>query len=382
VPFRRSSIVLAAVGGVLIALALVVRLVVVPIATRLPDDTDLTAQYAGSASLLDSEALQSGDLSNAVQSDVPITVDRRVQVLSTHGTTAIVRDALTIEAGDQTLVSSHDFALDRSSLEGVSGPDDIPVEPAEGALSSAFPIGPEADDSYRYYDPTTQSVVPIDYSGTDEREGRSVYVYDISATGPVKDPGLLAMLPPALPKSLLPGLAEILPASVLSELTPEVVAALPDPVPVAYTGTTNLVVYVDQQTGVAVDQRISQQVVVSATLGSSSVSLLPVLSLDFEITPDSVSDLADKAASAGLLLTIISVVVPIGLAVIGLGLVVVAVIRRKKPLPPPAGDAINDATGSTEASRDVVPTGVMRIDASPRLFTPEVAPVASWCGRQ
>jgi hypothetical protein len=268
----------------------------------------------------------------------------------------LVRDALTIETGDQTLVSSHDFALDRSSLEGVSGPDDIPVEPAEGALSSAFPIGPKADDSYRYYDPTTQSVVPIAYRGTDEREGRSVYVYDISATGPVEDPGLLAMLPPALPKSLLLGLAEILPASVLSELTPAVVATLPDPVPVAYTGTTELVVYVDQPTGVAVDQTISQRVVVSATVGSSSVSLLPVLSLDFEITPDSVSDLADKAASAGLLLTIISVVVPIGLAVIGLGLVVVAVIRRKKPQPPPAGDAINDATGSTEASRDVVPT--------------------------
>jgi hypothetical protein len=97
----------------------------------------------------------------------------------------------------------------------VNAPDDIPVEPAEGALSSAFPIGPNADDSYRYYDPTTQSVVPIDYRGTDEREGRSVDVYDISATGPVEDPGLLEMLPPALAKSLLPGLAEILMAQWL-----------------------------------------------------------------------------------------------------------------------------------------------------------------------
>src|ERR687898_274133 len=83
--------------GVLIALAVVVRLVVVRIATQLPDDTDLIAQYSGSASLLDSEAMQSGDLSKAVRSDVPMTVDRRVQVLSTYGATAIVRDALAIE---------------------------------------------------------------------------------------------------------------------------------------------------------------------------------------------------------------------------------------------------------------------------------------------
>ena len=346
---RRSSIVLGAVGVVVIVLAIVVRFVVVPIATRLPADTDLTAHYSGTASLLNSEALQSGDVANAIASDVPMTVDRRVQVLSTHGATAIVEDALTVHAGGQDLVSAHTFALDRSSMEGVTPPDSIAVEPSTGALSSAFPIGPNADDSYAYYDPTTQSIVPITFAGHDERGGRSVNVYEISAAGAVTDPGLLELLPPALPKTLLPSLAELLPADVRSQFTPSVVAALPDPVPVAYTATTDIVAYVDEQTGVAIDHKIAQQIVVGVTLDSEAVSLLPVLAFDFQMTPDSVSDLADKATSAGRLLTIAKVIVPIALAMIGLTLVLVAVLRRRKP-PEPTPSAPAESSGSRDST--------------------------------
>ena len=53
---RRSSIVLGVAGVAVIVLAIVVRFVVVPIATRLPGDTDVTAHYVGVASLLNSEA--------------------------------------------------------------------------------------------------------------------------------------------------------------------------------------------------------------------------------------------------------------------------------------------------------------------------------------
>ena len=340
---------LAGVGTIAIALAIVLRLVIVPILTRLPGDTDLTADYEGSATLLDSAALESGDVANAVASDVPMTVERRVQVLSTHGATAIVEDSLAITAGGQDLVSAHTFAFDRSSMEGVDPPDGIEVEPSAGALTSAFPIGPKADDSYTYYDSSTRSIVPIDYVGRDQRDGRSVNVYEISATGPVEDPGLLELLPPALPKSLLPGLAELLPAEVQEQFTPEVVDSLADPVPVGYTATTDLVAYVDRQTGVAIDQTIAQQIEVTVTLGSQTVTLLPVLAFDFHITPESVSDLADKATSAGRLLTIAEVVVPIGLAVIGTVLIVVAVARRRKP-----GDTPPGSTAPPADALDVV----------------------------
>src|SRR5712672_3113031 len=110
VPVRRSSIVLSVIGVVVIMLAVLVRFVVVPIATQLPGNTDLGVSYAGTATLLNSRALQSGDTKHVIAANVPLTVDRRVKVTSPHGDTAIVSDALTIHAGDQTLPSAHTYA--------------------------------------------------------------------------------------------------------------------------------------------------------------------------------------------------------------------------------------------------------------------------------
>jgi hypothetical protein len=334
VPVRRSSIVLAVTGIVLIVLAVLIRFVVVPIATMLPGNTNLGIKYAGTATLLNAAALQTGDTKHVIAANVPVTVDRRVKVTSTHGDTAIVTDSLTIDAGGQALPSVHTYALDRSSLAGAAPPAGTSVEPSKGALSSAFPIGPKADNSYRYYDSTSQAVVPITYTGHANRDGRAVNIYKISAAGAVKDPGLLKMLPSSLPKQLIAGLAPLLPAAVQAKITPATLSALPDPIPLSYTGTTNIVAYVDKQTGVAVDQTISEQVVVNVAAGSQTLSLIPVLALNFHMTPASVKYLADKAKSTGRLLTLIKVIVPIALIVIGVLLAVVAVIRRRKPLSP------------------------------------------------
>ena len=56
---RRSSIVLAVIGVVLIVLGVLVRFVVVPVATKLPGSTNLGVAYSGTATLLNSSALQS-----------------------------------------------------------------------------------------------------------------------------------------------------------------------------------------------------------------------------------------------------------------------------------------------------------------------------------
>ena len=242
---RRSSIVLAVTGVVLIVLAVLVRFVVVPVATKLPGSTSLGVTYSGTATLLNSSALQSGDTKNVIAANVPTTVDRRLKVTSVHGDTAIVSDDLTIHAGSQTLPSDHTYALDRTTLEGVTPPPGIAVEPSVGALSSMFPIGPQANDSYRYYDSTTRGIVPISYTGHATRDGRSVNVYTIASAGAVKDPGLLKLLPPSLPKKLIVSLAPLLPAAVQAKITPAILAALPNPIPLSYTGTTHIVAYVD-----------------------------------------------------------------------------------------------------------------------------------------
>src|ERR1700758_1137219 len=144
VPVRRSSIVLAVIGIVLIVLGVLVRFVVVPVATKLPGSTNLSVTYSGTATLLNSSALQSGATKNVIAANVPTTVDRRLKVTGIYGDTAIVSDDLTVHAGSQTLPSDHTYALNRTTLEGVTPPVGVSAEPSVSALSSLFPIGPPA----------------------------------------------------------------------------------------------------------------------------------------------------------------------------------------------------------------------------------------------
>jgi hypothetical protein len=328
---RRSSIVLGAVGIVLIVLSLLVWFVVVPSATQLPANTDLKVTYSGTGTLLNSSALASGDMQDVIAANVPLTVEREVKVTSVHGSTAIVSDRLTVFAGTETIPSDHIYALDRATLEGVTPPAGIAVQPSVGALSSAFPLGPKADDSYKYYDSTTKDIVPVRYAGSATRGGRAVNIYQATASGPVKDPGVLQLLPPLLPKKTLVSLAPLLPAAKRAEITPATLAALPDPVPLSYTGTTSIVAYVDQQTGIPIDESVSQQIVVNIAAGTQTLSLIPVLVLDFHGTPASIASLASKAKTTGEELTVLKVIAPVVLLVLGAVLLVVAVLRRRRP---------------------------------------------------
>jgi hypothetical protein len=338
VSVRTSSLVLGIVGVILIVLAVLGRYLIAPIVTKLPADTDTSLQYSGKATMLDSKALASGDIAHALQADIPVTADRRIQVTDTDGDTAIVKDSLTLHVGGQSQPSSHLYALDRTSLEGVAGPDGTSVEPSKGALSSAFPIGPKSSSSeYTYYDAATRAIVPVRYTGTAKRHGRSTNVYKFDVAGPVKDPALLTALPKALPKALVAGLAPLLPAAVRDQFTPATVAALPALIPLTYTDTTKIVAYVDKQTGVAIEQTISQKIIANAALGTAPVPLLPASAVDLAVTSASSDSLADKARSAGRLLILVRTGVPVALLVIGVLLIVVAVLRRKKPGPDSAG---------------------------------------------
>jgi hypothetical protein len=182
-------------------------------------------------------------------------------------------------------------------------------------------------------------------------------VYRIASAGAVRDPGLLKLLPPSLPKNLIAGLAPVLPAAVRAKITPATLAALPNPVPLSYTGTTNIVAYVDSQTGIAIDETVSEQIVVNVTAGSQTLSLIPVIALDFHVTPASVKYLANKAKSTGELLTLMKLIVPGALVVIGVVLLVIAILRRhKSAVIPAAAQTTHGDTPQPQSSR---------LDASP-----------------
>jgi hypothetical protein len=330
---RRPTILLITVAVALLAAAAAVRLVVAPNATKLPGDTDQTVRYAGEATLLDSKALQSGDTAHALRSGIPVTVDRRIRVTSTHGDTAVLEDTTTVHAGEQSLPSSKTYALDRGSRKGTSPPASTPAEPSRGALSAAFPPGAAQDDSYTYYDAATRSIVPVHYTGTARREGRTVNVYEIKVSAPVKDPATLEPLPSALPKKLVASLLPRLDSAARARFTPAVLSALPDPVPLSYLGQSTLVAYVDQQTGIAIDQTVSRKVIAVTTAGGEParpVPLLPVSALTFGITADSMKELGDKADSAGLKLILLTVAAPIVLVVVAALLLVIAFLRRHR----------------------------------------------------
>jgi hypothetical protein len=315
---------------ILVAAAAVVRLVVAPNATKLPDDTDQTVHYAGETTMLDGEALRSGDTAHALRSGIPVTADRRVRVTSTHGDTAVVEDTMTVHAGEQSIPSSKTYAIDRASRKGTSPPASTPVENSRGALSSAFPPDAEQDDSYTYYDATTRSNVPVRYTGSTRREGRAVNVYEIKVSAAVEDPAVLKPLPTALPKKLVTSLVPALDSRTQARLTPTVLAQLPDPVPLTYLGQSTLVAYVDQQTGIAVDQTVSRRTVATTSVAGEPMPLLPVSVLTLEVTPESVRDLGDKATSAGRILTVLTVLAPLTMAVIAAVLLLATFVLARR----------------------------------------------------
>jgi hypothetical protein len=118
-PIRRSSAILAVTGAVLISAALLVRLVALPTLTRLPNNLDVTLHYTGTASLLNVHALQSGDSAHVFLKDVPTSIDRRLDAVSTTAHTAVVADTATLTVAGSTSSQHHAYALDRTTLRTV-----------------------------------------------------------------------------------------------------------------------------------------------------------------------------------------------------------------------------------------------------------------------
>jgi hypothetical protein len=327
---RRSSKILIAAGALLVVLAAVTRFVVLPMGTKLPSDLKVSAEYSGTATMLNAEALQSGDIANAVLTDVPIAIDRQIKVTSTDGNTAVVADNFTLTGpNDLNSNDNHVYVVDRVSLEGVSAPKVTKAEPAKDGLTIAWPLAPEKDGKYRAYDSATQTVVPAEYKGSKSFHGRDALDYNYTAQGALKDPALTKALPPALPKSLAAQLATLLPGPVKAKLA-GALETLPDPIPLGYTGNTHATATIDAATGLPLDQKIDQQVVAYVTIDGEKVDLMPVLATKAALTDESVDDAIGKATDASKLLTLIGVVAPIGLLALGIVLITVGWKRRRR----------------------------------------------------
>ncbi|GGN20263.1 porin PorA family protein [Streptomyces fuscichromogenes] len=327
---RRSSIVYGVLGIVLIALAASTRPIIVPLLTRLPGNTDASARFSGTATVLNSKALSAGDTAHVLLSGVPASMDRRVHVVKTKGDTALVADDLTIHIGKNSEPSTARYAVDRGSFDAVEAPVGWKnVERAKG-LTVVFPIHPKADDSYTYYNPLTQSTARVVFQGTGRVSGHDVNRYKISVNGALKSSAVLATLPPALPKKLAKSFASRLPAASAAAIAPKA-ATLPDPIPLSYTVATVIDISLDQDSGLALDSHYQEQVTANVTAGQKKIPLLPVLALDVKPTAATKADIADKASSIDTKLLVIRTVAPLTLIGMGLLLLTIAVLRRRRP---------------------------------------------------
>ncbi|NUR24802.1 MAG: DUF3068 domain-containing protein [Catenulispora sp.] len=374
--YRRSAVVLGVCGLVVAVVGVVFEPVAGPMVSKLPSDTDLTVHYSGTASVIDQTAVAGGDLLGAFKTNVPVTLDRRIHVTSTSGNTSIVGDDQTLKiTGMPPIPDNHVYALDRKTLEAGPAPAGKTADPASG-IPIGWPVSPSAHHAYKYYDPTTQTSSDFTYTGDTEVKGRGALKFHAqTAPGPVKDKMLLATLPPTLSKSVAQTLAAsplpILPKETQALLTPDVVAALPPDIPLAYTATAIADGSADKKVGFPIEQHLQQKVIANVALpGQQPITLLPVLTTDLKLTPDSVKYLVDKADTASWQLTVVKLVVPIALVALGLLLMVLAFVKRKpkvavatagpaepvtaaEPEPTPEPDAAADAeTAEPEAEAD------------------------------
>ncbi|MGK5531122.1 porin PorA family protein [Streptomyces sp. URMC 129] len=334
---RKSVWVLTGTATVLLAASGVVRLGVYPELARIPSDVDITVRYTGTMDMLDAAAVESGDLAGALLGDVPVTVDRRVQVVDTSGDTAVFSDHRVITGPDdrELLATDEQWAVDRESFEDAPVPDDSGAAPHDG-LVIGWPIAPDERD-YPFWDSATRTATTAVYDRTETVEGRTAHVYTVHAEGPLADPDRTAALPAALPRDVVTGIAAALPA----DRRPDAAAleALPDTVPLTYAATTDLRIWVDSATGIVLDTEQHQTFVAQASVEPEPVALLPVSDVEVRSTDESVRSQADDAEAAARSLWLLRTGAPLALLVLALPLYAVASWQARKTRRAPADPA-------------------------------------------
>ncbi len=328
----RSSAVLAVLGVLLLVAAAVVRFVVVPAVTQLPDDLDVTLEFEGTYNGINPGVL-TGSATELLARDLPIVATRQVQVEDVVGDTEIIRrtDERTVGERDPQVTDVR-FAVDRETAEAVAVPDGAEgVTPAEG-LVFTLPVEPStAEGAYEYWDQNTRQAAPLTFTGEDTFGGRDVYRFESVAEGELADPPALG-LPTFLPKAQLGALAPGLEGLVAPELLaarPAVLPSLPDSIPITWTSRTTTLVDSDQELGATIAGGSTQEIIGSLDLGVTTVEV-PFATIEVYSSDDSIQDRGADVADSSRQLTLVGTVLPIALLVLGALLLVAALVLARR----------------------------------------------------
>ncbi|OUS92240.1 porin PorA family protein [Rhodococcus sp. NCIMB 12038] len=343
---RRSSIVLLVVGLALVVAAGVIRFVALPSLTKLPADLSQSQKYEGTMSALNPQAFAANDLANLITPEMPITADRSLSVDATDGDTAIVTSNTTITLPDgSTQKDVHSYAVSRVDYAPVPLTDEqketlVPAddkatfEDHEG-IAFSFPMEP-AEDGNLLYDAVTRSGQAATFVDSGTLEGREVNNYEVNASGPIASPAVLAQFkdfPSQFPKAVVAGLlqAGVVPDESRAVLQDNL-ANLPEVLDLGFGSANVATLAVDQRFGAPLDVNQAQSMYVTVPVNGEDVPVLPLSTVKLHTADSEITALAGDLSKNGSLLSVLGVWLPIGLAVLGVLLIVIAAARWRKPV--------------------------------------------------
>ncbi|GAA1743878.1 porin PorA family protein [Aeromicrobium alkaliterrae] len=318
-------------GLLLVVLAALTVFVIAPRLTMLPGDFTSTVTYDGSSAQLDPATLELGD-------SVTIDANRKVEVESTDGSTAIVHSVSTAELPSGDSVTDKTFAIDRTDYGQVEGVDDVDDQSGGVVLSH---VRHPSKDSFTTYDGTTDSAQKVDYVRTETIEGRTAYYFEGTTIAPVKAEGTLETLQATvgrsmntdgtvLPNATVASFVAQIAGSQGDQLREDLAAAGPE-VPATFISTNTTKIWIDSELGSPLKTGQDQTITLYADFGDQPYPLLDLNNVQLMADDESVARLADTAASNASKINLVQTYLPIGLAALGIILLGVgAVVARPR----------------------------------------------------
>ncbi|MGQ4599671.1 porin PorA family protein [Nocardia sp. R6R-6] len=340
---RKSSVVWSLLGILLIVGAVIIRFAVLPALTKLPDDLSQSQKYEGTMQAVDPRAFAAGDLAHLLTPEMPITADRSLTVDAVDGDSAIITSKAVLALPDgSTQNDVHTYAVNRVDYSPVQLDADqrsalVPADKqatfeSHSGLAFSWPMDPPRDGT-ALYDSVTRTAQPATFVGESELQGRAVYNYRIDAAGPITSPTVTAQFkdfPAQLPKAILGGLlqAGLVPERSRSALT-AALPAMPDTVPISFGSTNAIDAAVDAEFGAPLRVSQSQGMYVTATVDGRDLPVLPLSLVRLHTADSEVTAAADTMAKNSTMLSLLRLWLPLVMAVIGIGLLVLGIVRRR-----------------------------------------------------
>jgi hypothetical protein len=339
-----------------VAGGLVLKFAVLPAMAVWPDDVDSTRTYEGTlVTMLNPQALQTGDLASLFLENVPVTVDRHVTTEQVDGNQALVREVVQARGPDGQLIpalntdpdgqgTTYWYAIDRKTTEEVPNfTDNTGVDDNRQGLVIGFPIGTEQRD-YEGWSDDLQRLQPVVFEGVEEHEGVSTYHFTSSSgPGPLLDPVILAMFPESMPKGIVQALAPQLGLSAEMMLQfGMLLPLLPDPIPFTYLYEYATEYWVEPTTGMLIDYTKDESRILAIEVDPSIVSLgmVPVgdvFHLVYEQSDQSIADAKQDAEDGKGTINLFGMIIPYAAIGVGAALILLGggllLVRKKEEVP-------------------------------------------------